>query len=200
MTTCFMLVDMQRGILQSARIPWESQDIPSLAIESANRLLAAARRVTPVVHVGVVRPLREGAFDQPRTQAAIKSGKAPRQVLPMVSGSADVEFVCPPSEAEEIIHKVGVSAFAGTRAEMILRNYDTRDVVVAGAFTHMAVESTVRQGFDLGFRMHVAAAACCSPTKALHDAALSTGIANFARVLGDIESAVKALEDGRSAR
>jgi Isochorismatase family len=38
----------------------------------------------------------------------------------------------------------------GTRLDMLLRNGNIHDVVVAGAFTRMVVESTVRQGFDLG--------------------------------------------------
>lgn len=191
MSACLMLLDLQHGILRSGRMTWERPDIPVAATDAAEALVSEARRARiPIIHVGVVRPLAPGSLDQPRTSAAAKSGKVPRQVLPMLRGSEDVSFVIRPADDEEVVHKIGVSAFVGTRAEALLRNLDARDVFVAGAFTHMVVESTVRHGFDLGFRMTVAADACCSPTKALHDSALSTGIPNFARVL----SGVAALE------
>ena len=132
-------------------------------------------------------------LDEPRTAAAVKSGKTPRLIMPLGFGSADVEFVLAPRADEEVDHKIGVSAFGGTRTETLLRNLGSTDVIVAGVFTHMAVESTVRHGFDLGFRLHVAAPACCSPTRALHDASLSTGISNFARVLTDTAAVAEAI-------
>jgi nicotinamidase-related amidase len=200
MSACLLLLDMQHGILRSGRIPWESPQLPELAIKSAGELLGAARRLRmPVVHVGVIRPHEEGAFDRPRTQAAARSGKVPRQILPMAASSKDVEFVLAPAGQEEVVHKNGVSAFVGTRAELLFRNLGADDIFVAGAFTHMVVESTVRHGFDLGLRMHVVADACCSPTKALHEGALATGIPNFAFVLGDSKSAITAWETGVKA-
>lgn len=184
MTACLMLIDLQHGILRSRRIPWEQPDIPASATTAASNLLNIARNAAlPVIHVRVIRPLASGALDIPRSETAAKSGKVPRQILPMARDTPDVEFVLPPLRNEEVIEKIGVSAFAGTRAESLLRNLSASNVIVAGAFTHMAVESTVRQGFDLGFRMSVVAEACCSPTKALHESSLSTGIANFARIL-----------------
>ena len=194
MGVALLLVDFQNGILKSPVIPWESDDLPKKAIAAGADILAAARKLAvPIIHVGVVRALKAGALDAPRTAAAAKSGKAPRQILPMAAGSKDVEFVLAPEDGEEIVHKIGVSAFAGTRTETLLRNLGATDVIVAGVFTHMATESTVRQGFDLGFNMHVAAAACCSPSRMLHEASLSVGIPNFARVLPDTASVAEAM-------
>jgi nicotinamidase-related amidase len=195
-----MILDMQQGIVRSNRIPWESPDIPDLAIKSAALLLDAARRLRiPVIHVGVVRPFARGIFDEPRTQAAARSGKVPREILPMTPMSKEVEFVLPPVEGEEIVYKGAVSAFSGTRVEPLLRNLGVRDVFVFGAFTHMVVESTVRDGFDRGFRMHVIADACCAPARALHESALNTGIPNFACILNDNKSAITAWETGAKA-
>jgi nicotinamidase-related amidase len=194
MKTCLMLLDLQHGILQSDRIPWESKDTPGKTIAAAQQLRSAARGAG-VLDVGAVRPIHEGEFDRPRMQAALKSGKVPRKVLPMAVGSPDA-----PIEGEEVVHKMGVSAFCGTRVEGRLRNRGAQEVVVAGAFTHMVVERAVGQGFDLGFELHVAAGTCCSPTTALHEASLANGISNFARILGDIEAASAVLEAGRKVR
>lgn len=194
MTSCLMLLDLQHGILRSGRIPFESPAIPEDAIAAAERVLACARECgVPVVHVGVARPVRPGVLDVARTQAAANSGKLPRDILPMLPGSEDVAFVLEPVEGEEIVHKIGVSAFASTRADLLLRGLGVRDVFIGGAFTHMVVESTARHGFDLGYTMHVLADLCCSPGRAIHDASLSMGIPNFARVVRGLDDAMAAL-------
>jgi nicotinamidase-related amidase len=119
-------------------------------------------------------------------------------VLALSAESADVEFVLSPAPDEETVHKIGVSAFQGTRLDALLRNAAIQDVVVAGAFTHMVVESTVRQGFDLGYRMMVVEDACCAPAGAPHQAALTVGIPNFA-VIVKSDEAVDLFKRGASA-
>ena len=89
---------------------------------------------------------------------------------------------------EEIVHKVGVSAFQATRLDALLRNMGVQDVVVGGAFTHMVVESTVRKGFDLGYRMTVVEDLCCAPAPGPHNAALTVGIPNVAVVMKSAEA------------
>ena len=49
MNACLLLLDMQHGILRSGRIPWESPQIPEVAIKSAGELLDAARRLKMLV-------------------------------------------------------------------------------------------------------------------------------------------------------
>jgi len=189
MTIALVLLDLQNGILLSDRIAWEDSATPTRTLDAARMLLEGARAArVPVIHVGVVRPHARGAFDALRTANAVKSGKPPREVLAMAAGTRDVEFVLSPQAGEETVHKIGVSAFQGTRLDTLLRNGGVSDVVVAGAFTHMVVESTVRQGFDLGYRMTVAEDACCAPVSAPHKNALATGIPNFALVVKAIDA------------
>lgn len=200
MSIALVLLDLQKGILLSERIAWEDPSTPMRVLGVAETLLGAARDAgSLVVHVGVVRPHIRGALDIARTGTAEKSGRVPRDVLALSSGSADVEFVLPPAPGEETVHKIGVSAFQGTRLDGLLRNARTRDVVVAGAFTHMVVESTVRQGFDLGYRMIVVEDACCAPAAAPHHAALTVGIPNFALVVKS-DAVLEMLRDGSRAR
>lgn len=193
MTLALVLLDLQKGILHSRQIPWEDATAPVQVARVAAELLAAAREGhVPVVHVGVVRPYAHGIFDTPRTTSAQRSGKVPRDVVPLHPGSTDVEFVHGPIAGEEVVHKVGVSAFQGSRLDTLLRHGGVDEVMVAGVFTHMVVESTVRQGFDLGYRMVVVEDGCSAPAEGPHRAALSVGIPNFATVV-DSEHACRRL-------
>jgi len=183
MTTALILLDFQKGIVQSPTITWEDPNAAPNAIRAGRLLLDAARAVgVPVVHVGVVRPHRRGNFDVIRTATAAKLGRAPRDVIALAAATSDVEFVFAPLANEEIVLKVGVSAFQSTRLDSLLRNLGTTEVCIAGAFTHMVVESTARQGFDLGYQMIAVRDACCAPSLAAHNNALATGIPNFAKV------------------
>lgn len=196
MTVSLVLLDLQEGILRTGPISFDDPQRVGNVIDAASRLLTAARDAgSLVIHVGVARPNRRGLFDEKRSGAALKTGKAPRDILPLAQGSAETAFVLPPEDSEEVVYKHGVSAFQGTSLDGLLRNGGVRDVVVAGAFTHMVVESTVRQGFDLGYRMHVAEPACCSPMVDLHRSALSVGIPNFAQVI-DLDAAARLLQQG----
>lgn len=198
MSAALVLLDIQRGILASDAVKFEDPEVPKKALRAVEGLLAAARASGAfVVHVGVARPHHRGAFDVPRTANAIKSGKAPRDVLALAPGSRDGEFLLPPLQDEDVVLKVGVSAFEGTRLDQLLRSAGVTEVVVAGAFTHMVVESTVRQGFDLGHRMVVVADACCAPASAPHDNSLATGIPNFALVT-DCAVAIERLRQGKT--
>ena len=199
MTIALVLLDLQKGILLSDRIKFEDAKTPHKVLAVAGALRDAARAAgVPVIQVGVVRPRVRGAYDALRSSNAVKAGKAPRDILSLAPGSDDVAFALPPQPDEEVVHKVGVSAFQGTRLDALLRNAGVEDVVVGGAFTHMVVESTVRQGFDLGYRMTVVEDLCCAPAAAPHDAALAGGIPNFAVVVKSAE-AIALLQRGSRA-
>src|SRR5450631_1093449 len=140
MPAALVLLDMQRGILSSPAVAWENPGTPAVVTAAAAELLRAARAARLlVVHVGVVRAHTRGTLDEVRTSAGRKSGRAPRDVLAMAGGTGDVEFVVAPAAGEEIVHKMGVSAFAATRLDLLLRSAGVRDVFLGGVFTHMVV-------------------------------------------------------------
>jgi nicotinamidase-related amidase len=196
MTLALVMLDMQKGILQSPRIAWEDPATPARTLAAAGNVLAAARDGGAlVIHVGVTRPRVRGTFDAIRTANARTSGRAPRDMLALAPGTDEVAFAVEPAVDEEVLYKVGVSAFQGTRLDVLLRNAGACDILVAGAFTHMVVESTVRQGFDLGYRMVVIEDACCAPASAPHKAALSVGIPSFATITTS-DNAARWLREG----
>jgi nicotinamidase-related amidase len=189
MSIALVLLDLQKGILLSDRIKFEDPQTPGKVLAVAESLRAAAHAAgVPVIQVGVVRPRLRGGYDSLRTATAVKTGKAPRDILSLAAGSEDIVFALAPRADEEIVQKVGVSAFQSTRLDALLRNAGVQDVVVGGAFTHMVVESTVRHGFDLGYRMTVVEDACCAPAPGPHNAALAGGIPNFAVVVNSAEA------------
>jgi len=189
MTIALVLLDLQKGIVQSDRIKFQDPETPTKVLAAAESLRKAARAAgVAVIQVGVVRPRARGAYDELRTANAVNAGKPPRDILALAAGTDDVAFALAPHPDEEIVHKVGVSAFQGTRLDALLRNAGVLDVVVGGAFTHMVVESTVRQGFDLGYRMTVVEDLCCAPAPAPHNTALAGGIPNFAVVVKSAEA------------
>ncbi len=184
MTVALALLDIQHGILFSDKIPWERPEIPEETAAAGAQFLQIGRNAgVPVLQVGVQRTLARGQFDEVRTAAAENASKAPKDIMALADGK-DIEFIHPLQDGEEGVFKIGVGCFIGTRLDIVLRNLGVRDVVIAGAFTHMVVESTVRQGFDLGYHMIVVPEASCSPNAALHENSLKFGISNFASIVG----------------
>ena len=61
-----------------------------------------------------------------------------------------------PEEGEFVVGgRIGASAFASSNLDVYLRNNQITDVYLAGYAAHVCVESTLREGHDLGYTMHV---------------------------------------------
>jgi nicotinamidase-related amidase len=146
------------------------------ALEEAARLLARAREAgTPVVHV-----MHDGgpgsAYDVREEIGRIAEAVAPRG-------------------DEATVVKRLPNAFAKTDLHERLQGLGKTDLIVAGFMTHMCVSSTVRAGFDLGYRSTVVAAAAATrdlpsasggivPARSLHEASLA-GLADLFAVVVD---------------
>lgn len=178
------------GVVQSDRIGLEDTALRDSVLAGARRLLNVARSARMVViHVAVIRPQFRGTYDALRSATAINSGRAPRDAVPLASGTLDVVLVLPPLRGEEFVRKVCVSAFQNIWLDSLLRNARVDEIYIAGAFAHMVVESTASQGFDPGYKACVVQDACCAPMLVSHINALATGIPNFARIASSAEAA-----------
>lgn len=81
-----------------------------------------------------------------------------------VPGTPGVElhrFVAP-REGEAVIQKNFPNSFRGTALQDVLDQAGIKRLVLAGMMTHMCVDATVRQAFDLGYECVVAADACAT--------------------------------------
>jgi nicotinamidase-related amidase len=74
-----------------------------------------------------------------------------------------------PRPGEVVISKDVNGGFIGTNLEIHLRRSRVDRVVVAGFFTNMCVETTIRHGGNLGFDMYLAEDACATTNRIGYD-------------------------------
>jgi len=73
--------------------------------------------------------------------------------------------------------------FNGTSLDGLLRNLEVTDVIVAGVWTNMVVEHTVRDAADHGYRVVLAADATSSLSADWQTAAVSYALTNIADIV-----------------
>ena len=173
-STALVLNDLQRAIiLGSPLAPSEPEALArfSAAVERCAETLKAARGLgMPVVHVRV-------AFSSghPEVNPSSPMMRFIRDKGLLLEGAPGTAFDprVQPEPGEVVITKHGVSAFAGTALDQILRARQVDTVVLGGLVTHYAVDSTARDAHDRGYRVVVLKDACASATPARHDASLA---------------------------
>jgi nicotinamidase-related amidase len=81
---------------------------------------------------------------------------------------------------EPVLIRNRMSSFNGTGLDMLLRNSGVTTVVVAGVWTNMAVEHTLRDAADHGYRAVLVTDAASSINADWHGAALTYALTNIA--------------------
>lgn len=76
-----------------------------------------------------------------------------------------------------------MSGFNGTGLDLLLRNLGVTTVVVAGVWTNMAVEHTLRDAADHGYRPIIVTDATSSINADWHGAALTYALTNIAEFM-----------------
>ena len=74
---------------------------------------------------------------------------------------------------EIVVTKRGISAFANSDLDVILRSLGISKVVLAGVATRFVVEGTARDTFEHGYRYIVLEDCCASSSPAMHEAAIA---------------------------
>lgn len=89
-------------------------------------------------------------------------------------GSREAEFLpeVGPDAGEIVLTKTTSSAFNGTTLDRLLRALGIRNLIVCGVFTTNCVESTVRDGADLGYSCIVVEDACGALLEDMHLASI----------------------------
>ena len=98
-----------------------------------------------------------------------------------------------PADGKTVIVKRGISSFAGTDLDQMLKGQGITTLVLAGIVTHWVVESTARDAADRRYRLIVLEDCCASGTAERHDAAL-TNMASLCEIVAADEF-VRALMD-----
>jgi nicotinamidase-related amidase len=81
---------------------------------------------------------------------------------------------------EPVLLRNRMSCFNGNGLDAMLRSLAITDVVVAGVWTNMAVEHTVRDAADFGYRAHLVTDATSSINEEWHHAAINYALRNIA--------------------
>ncbi len=171
--TALVLVDFQEEFF-SGGLPLPEA---TSAVERAQTLLRWARASgVHVVHVHNVAPAGSRLFAEGSAGAAVRPEVAP------LAG-------------EPVVIKKMAGGFSRTDLHERLQALGVDTIVVAGLMTHLAVDSTVRDGLVLGYRVILASDAAATrdlpgaaggapvPARVLHEAALAALADRFADVL-----------------
>ena len=75
---------------------------------------------------------------------------------------AEIHSLVSPAEGEPVLQKNFPNSFRGTDLQSLLDNAGVKSLAVAGMMTHMCVDASVRQAFDLGYGCTVLSDACAT--------------------------------------
>ena len=89
---------------------------------------------------------------------------------------------CEPQAGDTVIQKQRGNAFTSTPLDVKLRGLGVDKIVLTGAWTNMAVESTARVGADIGYEVAIVSDATASISADWQQAALSFGVTAFAEI------------------
>ncbi|MDX1374039.1 MAG: cysteine hydrolase family protein [Burkholderiales bacterium] len=182
--TALLIIDIQNDYFPDGAMTLEGADA---AAQNAARLLAEFRaRHLPVFHMQHLSVRPGATFFIPGTPGA------------------EIHSSVTPAESEKVIEKNYPNSFRETALETRLEAAGTRHLVIAGMMTHMCVDATVRQAFDLGYRITLGADACATrdqsfggqtiPAAQVHGAFLAALSGLYARVL-PVEDVIRTLEE-----
>jgi len=180
-TTALVLVDLQNDNVHAdgayASFGAADHAVEQHLIENVGTLLAWARAAgVPVIHNHIVSyPGR----DFGGANAPIFTLIGPDSLRLGSWGAAPLEGL-EPQDGEPVLIRNRMSAFNGSGLDPILRNLGTTTVVVAGVWTNMAVEHTVRDAADHGYRSVLVTDATSSISADWHRAAISYALTNIA--------------------
>jgi nicotinamidase-related amidase len=155
-------------------------------VTAARTLLDGARRhKIPVVSVRIAfRPDHRGIAANSAMWRRVAADKV------MAEGSWGAEFHegLGPLPDEFVVHHMRNNAFYNSPLQDVLNYWQPRRLVVAGISTTYVVESTVRHASDVGYEIMVAADACSSADRDMHEASLKA--MSLLATIGSVAEAV----------
>jgi len=168
-TTALVLIDLQNGVLGRKLAPITADELVERGKALARRFRDAG---APVVLVNAKPPLAgpERQVDEP---------SALPKVLP--AGFADlVPGLAEPGDI--LITKTTWGAFFRTALDSELKTRGVTTIVLGGVATHIGVESTARQAWDLGYALVIARDVTTSLGQEPHEATMRYIFPRIARI------------------
>ena len=182
--TALLIQDLQNDVISEGGAFAES-GAPAHAkkqniVANVSSLAHAARAAgVPVIHVWyIVEPgalgLRQNA---PLFRAVREAGALVRGTW----GAAPVDGL-EPEDGDQVVEKLRMNGFFGTKLDSLLRGYDVETLVITGAWTNMSIEHTARHGADAGYEIVVASDGTSTTGDDWQRAALEYALTNVATV------------------
>ncbi len=172
--TSLLFVDMQRIWCEPNLDPTHPQDADSYyhrrlrqtVIPNQVRILEAARKAGCEVLHTIIESLtldgRDRSLDHKLSDMHVPKGSPNGQVIPELA----------PVDNEIVLPKTSSGVFNSTNIDYVLRNLNTRYLIIAGVITDQCVDMAVRDAADRGYLVTVVNDACATYSEQRHDAAL----------------------------
>jgi gluconolactonase len=149
-------------------------------VENVKALAATCRsKGVPVIHVwNIVEEGGTGSkFNAPLFQGVRDTGALVRGTW----GAAPAEGL-EQQDGDLVVEKMRMSAWQGTRFEILLAGLGRDTIIVTGAWTNMSVEHTSRTGADKGYFMVVPEDGCSTMNADWHNASINYALQNVSTV------------------
>ena len=172
--TSFLLVDMQRIWAEPMMDPTHPHPADSYFMKRVHgtvipnqlRILNAFRKAGENVLHTIIESLtadgRDRSLDHKLSNMHVPKGAPQGAIIAPLT----------PTENEVVLPKTSSGLFNSTNADYVLRNLNTKFLVIAGIVTDQCVDMAVRDAADRGYLVTLVADACATYTPDRHDAAL----------------------------
>lgn len=190
-----LVVDVQRSFADPAYLPWlDAAGLAAVeaAVDRTQWLVAQAREAgVPVVWVALEQ-LPDAPWQTSLWLRGLDTSTWPAPEEPCVQGTPGAEwYQVSPEPGETVVAKRRYSGFLGTTLESHLRSTGVTWVVACGLTSECCVDGTVRDAFQLGFRVIMTSDATAAYDPATHTHALSV-LADNAAVVASSEAVADA--------
>ncbi len=150
------------------------------AVENAARLADAARsKGVPVIHVHYI--VEEGASGLKLNAPLFNGVKDTNGLVRGTWGAAPADGL-EPRPGDLVVEKMRMSAWEGTKLEVLLAGLGVDTIVITGAWTNMSIEHTARTGADKGYYMYVVDDCCSTMNADWHNASINFALQNVSTV------------------
>jgi gluconolactonase len=187
--TALIVQDMQNDVIIDGGA-FADSGAPQHATEqnvvaNAAKLAEAARsKGVPVVHVHYI--VEEGAPGLKLNAPLFQGVKDTNGLVRGTWGAAPADGL-EPKQGDYVVEKMRMSAWEGTKLEVLLAGLGVETIVVTGAWTNMSIEHTARTGADKGFSMYVVEDCCSTMNADWHNASINYALQNVSTVTSSDE-------------
>jgi gluconolactonase len=182
--TALLIQDMQNDVITEGGA-WADSGAPQHAkdqnvVENVKALADAFRQAGGhVIHVWYL--VEPGAPGLKLNAPLFQGVKDDNGVVRGTWGGAPADGL-EPQPGDHVVEKMRMSAWQGTRLEILLAGLGVDTVVVTGAWTNMSIEHTARTGADKGFFMVVPEDGCSTINADWHNASINYALQNVSTV------------------